>query len=197
MEASRNDPGAGMRQGRGSNERSGEQHDRKHTPTQATVQSTSRIAEHTGPTKSTKPAAPLRIVIEPTTSGRKWTARFNDRVLCRSAWSFFKSARVLLAEGHPADAVVEMWRRTPTLGRCAASSARSPQPCATARRRRFAPSTGCPFAFQARPPSDDLEFLLGILTDAIVTITTITVNKGIIYDQGPRRPSDQESGARH
>ena len=27
-----------------------------------------------------------------------------------SAWSFFKSARVLLAEGHPADAVVEMWR---------------------------------------------------------------------------------------
>ena len=42
MEASRNDPGAGMRQGRGSNERSGEQHDRKHTPTQATVQSTGR-----------------------------------------------------------------------------------------------------------------------------------------------------------
>jgi hypothetical protein len=110
MEASRNDPGAGMRQGRGSNERSGEQHDRKHTPTQATVQSTGRIAEHTGPTKSTKPAAPLRIVIEPTTSGRKWTARFNDRLLSRSALPFVMSARVLLAEGYPADTMVELWR---------------------------------------------------------------------------------------
>lgn len=110
MEASRNDPGAGMRQGRGPNERSGEQHDREHTPAQTIVQSTRRIAEHTGPTKSIKPTAPLRIVIEPTTSGRKWTAGFNDRVLCRSALPFVMSARVLLAEGYPADAVVEMWR---------------------------------------------------------------------------------------
>jgi hypothetical protein len=56
------------------------------------------------------PAAPLRIVIQPTASGRKWTARLGDRVLCVSAWPFVKSARRLLAEGHPADTVIEMWR---------------------------------------------------------------------------------------
>jgi hypothetical protein len=56
------------------------------------------------------PAAPLRIVIQPTASGRKWTARLGDRVLCVSAWPFVKSARLLLAEGYPADTVVEVWR---------------------------------------------------------------------------------------
>jgi hypothetical protein len=111
MEASRNDPGAGMRQGRGSNDRSGEQHDREHTPAQTIVQSTRRIVEHTGPTKSIKPAAPLRIVIEPTASGRKWIARLNDRVLCRSAWPFVMSARLLLAEDYPANTMVELRRR--------------------------------------------------------------------------------------
>jgi len=62
----------------------------------------------TAPTPIT--AAPLRIVIEPTGSGRKWIARLGDRVLCRSAWPFVMSARLLFAEGYPADAVVEMWR---------------------------------------------------------------------------------------
>jgi hypothetical protein len=57
-----------------------------------------------------EPAAPLRIVIEPTASGRKWTARLGGRVLCVSAWPFVKSARLLLAEGYPADTVVEVWR---------------------------------------------------------------------------------------
>ena len=56
------------------------------------------------------PAAPLRIVIQPTASGRKWTARFRDCVLCTSVWPFVKSARVLLAEGHPADTAIEIWR---------------------------------------------------------------------------------------
>ena len=56
------------------------------------------------------PGAPIRIVIEPTASRRKWTARLGDRVLCVSAWPFVKSARLLLDEGHPADAVIEMWR---------------------------------------------------------------------------------------
>jgi hypothetical protein len=49
-------------------------------------------------------------VIEPTTSGRKWIASLDDRVLCVTAWPFVKSARLLLAEGYPADATVEMWR---------------------------------------------------------------------------------------
>jgi hypothetical protein len=52
----------------------------------------------------------LRIVIEPTASGRKWIARLGDRVLCRCTSPFITSARLLLAEGHPADAVIEMWR---------------------------------------------------------------------------------------
>jgi hypothetical protein len=54
--------------------------------------------------------SPLRLVIEPTASGRKSTARLGDRVLCVSAWPFVRSARLLLDEGYPADAVIEMWR---------------------------------------------------------------------------------------
>jgi len=49
-------------------------------------------------------------LIELTASGRKWTARSGDRVLCVSVWPFVKSARLLLAEGHPADTVIEIWR---------------------------------------------------------------------------------------
>jgi hypothetical protein len=49
-------------------------------------------------------------VIERTASGRKWTARLGDRVLCVTAWPFVKSGRLLLAEGYPADAEIEMWR---------------------------------------------------------------------------------------
>jgi hypothetical protein len=65
-----------------------------------------KIVAHASPTTPVRPAAPLRIVIEPTASGRKWTARLGDRVL----WPFVKSARLLLAEGHPADTVVDIWR---------------------------------------------------------------------------------------
>jgi hypothetical protein len=52
----------------------------------------------------------LRLVIDPTLSGRKWIALLDDRLICRSAWPFVKSARLLLAEGYPADTVVEIWR---------------------------------------------------------------------------------------
>ena len=45
-----------------------------------------------------------------TASGRKWIAHLGDRVLCVTAWPFVKSARLLLAEGYPADTVIEMWR---------------------------------------------------------------------------------------
>jgi hypothetical protein len=49
-------------------------------------------------------------VIQPTASGRKWTARLGKCVLCVSAWPFVKSARRLLAEGHASDIMIEMWR---------------------------------------------------------------------------------------
>ena len=62
-------------------------------------------------------AAPLQIVIEPTASGRKWTAHLGDRVLCVTASPLVKSARLLLAEGHPAASVIEMWR--PNTRECA------------------------------------------------------------------------------
>jgi hypothetical protein len=49
-------------------------------------------------------------VIVPTASRKKWTAVLGERVLCVSAWPFVKSARLLLAEGYPADTMVEVWR---------------------------------------------------------------------------------------
>jgi hypothetical protein len=87
------------------------------TETEAEVQSVVRrttpsyrkIVAHFSPPTLIKSAA-LRIVIEATASGRKWTARLDDRVLCVTAWPFVKSARLLLAEGYPADTVIEMWR---------------------------------------------------------------------------------------
>jgi hypothetical protein len=69
-----------------------------------------RDAAQARPATPVGPAAPLRIVIVPTASRKKWTARLNDRVLCVSAWPFVMSARLLLAEGYPADTMVEMWR---------------------------------------------------------------------------------------
>ena len=60
--------------------------------------------------RSRLPPAPFQIVIEPTVSGRKWIARLGKRVLCVSAWPFVKSARLLLDEGCPADAIIGMWR---------------------------------------------------------------------------------------
>jgi hypothetical protein len=75
-----------------------------------TIASYRKVVPHASATTPVTPAAPLWIVIEPTASGRKWIARLGDRVLCRSTWPFVMSARLLLAEGHPADAVLEMWR---------------------------------------------------------------------------------------
>jgi hypothetical protein len=83
------------------------------TVTGAEVQSVllcPEIVARGSPTTPARPAAPTRIVIEPTASGRKWIARLGDRVLCVTAWPFVMSARLLLAEGFPADTVIEMWR---------------------------------------------------------------------------------------
>ena len=52
----------------------------------------------------------LQIIITPTKSGRKWVARLGVRVLCVAAAPFVKSARLLLAEGYPAETLIEMWR---------------------------------------------------------------------------------------
>ena len=52
----------------------------------------------------------LRIIIEPTKNGRKWTTRIGDRVLGVAAAPFVKSARLLLAEGCRAETIIEMWR---------------------------------------------------------------------------------------
>jgi hypothetical protein len=81
-------------------------------PEQHPRRSDARHASQPSPSKASTQhaAAPLRIVIVPTASRKKWTARLNDRVLCVSAWPFVMSARLLLAEGYPADAVIEMWR---------------------------------------------------------------------------------------
>ena len=73
------------------------------------------------------PARTLKIVIEPTRSGRKWIARLDDRLLCVTVWPFVKSARLLLAEGYPADTVAEIWCPNTDDGRCEAASARPPR----------------------------------------------------------------------
>ncbi len=79
---------------------------------QRTSSSYPKIVGHTNFTTAVRQdAPPLRIVIEPTESRRKWSARLGDRVLCRSASPFVMSARMLLHEGYPPDALVEVWRR--------------------------------------------------------------------------------------
>lgn len=70
-----------------------------------------RIASVATPKTFCGQAAPLRIEIEPTTSGRKWIARLGDRVLLVSAWPFVKSARLLMQESYLADALAEVWHR--------------------------------------------------------------------------------------
>jgi hypothetical protein len=59
-------------------------------------------------------SGPLRIVIEPTATGRKWIARQGGRVLCIAAAPFILSARILLSEGYHPDAVIVMWRPNTT-----------------------------------------------------------------------------------
>jgi hypothetical protein len=53
---------------------------------------------------------PLRIVVKPTASGKKWVATVDGEAICVSASPFVRSARVLLEKGYPADTAIEMWR---------------------------------------------------------------------------------------
>ncbi len=112
----------------------------------------SKSAAHASPATPAQSAA-LRIVIEPTASGRKWTASLNDRMLCVTVWPFVKSARLLLAAGYPADAIVEMWRPNTDewalRGRLAAVAAT----VIDGETARAAPRTGCPFGKTGWPLS--------------------------------------------
>jgi hypothetical protein len=57
---------------------------------------------------------PLRLLVKPTASGRKWRATIDGMVVCVSAWPFVQSARILLEKGYPANVVIEMWRTDAT-----------------------------------------------------------------------------------
>jgi hypothetical protein len=54
--------------------------------------------------------APLRILITPTASGRKWRASHDGETLCVSASPFITSARLLIAKGIDPNRTIEMWR---------------------------------------------------------------------------------------
>jgi hypothetical protein len=89
----------------------------------------------------------LRILIEPTPSGRKWRAWFGDRLVVVSSWPFVMSARLLVGEGYPPESEIEMWRLDATswalrgrLGAVAATVING-EP-------RNAPETARPFAIQ-------------------------------------------------
>jgi hypothetical protein len=71
-------------------------------------------ATNAKPVAKKSQAGVLQIVIQPTRTGRKWIARLGDRVLCVSATPFIKSGCLLLAQGYPPDAVIEMWRPNTT-----------------------------------------------------------------------------------
>jgi hypothetical protein len=76
----------------------------------ANLNGAGEIATDVKPVAEKSQGDALRIIIEPTKSGRKWIARLGDRVLCAAASPFVKSARLLLAEGCPTDTIIELWR---------------------------------------------------------------------------------------
>ena len=55
--------------------------------------------------------APIRIVIAPTASGRKWVSSLNDKTLCISASPFVMSSRLLIAQRFDPNSIIEMWHR--------------------------------------------------------------------------------------
>jgi hypothetical protein len=54
-------------------------------------------------------AAPIRIVVAPTESGRKWRATVEGEVLCVAAAPLVTAARLLIARGFDPTCRVEMW----------------------------------------------------------------------------------------
>jgi hypothetical protein len=56
-------------------------------------------------------AAPIRIVIAPTASGRKWVSSLNDKTLCISASPLVKASRLLIAERFDPNSIIEMCHR--------------------------------------------------------------------------------------
>jgi hypothetical protein len=55
--------------------------------------------------------APLRIVIAPTASGRKWRASLDGRILCEAAAPLVAAARLLIREGVDPASIIEMWHQ--------------------------------------------------------------------------------------
>ena len=53
-------------------------------------------------------AAPIRIVIAPTESGRKWVSSLNDK-LCISASPLVMASQLLIAERFYPNSIIEMW----------------------------------------------------------------------------------------
>jgi hypothetical protein len=56
-------------------------------------------------------AAPIRIVIAPTASGRKWVSSLNDKTLCISASPLVMASRLLIAQRFDPNGIIEMWHR--------------------------------------------------------------------------------------
>jgi hypothetical protein len=58
--------------------------------------------------------APIRIIVVPTLSGRKWRATLDGAVLCTSSSPLVISARILLARALDPARTVEMWHANAT-----------------------------------------------------------------------------------
>ena len=56
-------------------------------------------------------AAPIRIVIAPTASGRKWVSSLNDKTLCISASPLVMASRLLIAQRFDPNSIIEMWHQ--------------------------------------------------------------------------------------
>ena len=54
-------------------------------------------------------AAPIRIVVAPTASGRKWVSSLNDKTLCISASPLVMASRLLIAQRFDPNSIIEMW----------------------------------------------------------------------------------------
>ena len=61
--------------------------------------------------KDQRLAAPIRIVIAPTASGRKWVSSLNDKTLCISASPLVMASRLLIAQRFDPNSIIEMWHQ--------------------------------------------------------------------------------------
>jgi hypothetical protein len=106
------------------------------------------------PLQGQRIAAPIRIDVAPTESGRKWRAIFDSKVLCTAAAPLVKAARILIAKGHDPSRLIEVSRQHAAHGPCAANLVRSLRPSSMANARpKGMPRTTRPFDFRGNPRS--------------------------------------------